>query len=694
LFRREAKPRQTDRRRTPLRVELLEAIQLLSGIFTNTQNVSLPLKLIDGLPRPVSVAQFNPALGQLTSVKITVGSQVQGDATAQNLSDSTSSANTVTVALTGDFGFSGPGLASSLTDTGNVSVSAPIGPFGGGADTVHFGPNDLTITNSASTTITDAAHLAAFVGTGNLAYNFLPNSAADATETEGNLAFQVSSSANANVSIVYTYATQSISGYVYLDCPDNSGIRTPTDQGLAGVTVTLTGTNDLGPISPISMKTDANGFYEFPNLRGGTYTVTETQPSGYLDGKETRGNVTPIPGSVGTDVINQIVIGNGVGATENNFGELTPGAINGFVYQDTNENGLKDVGEPGIINVTMRLTGENELGPITPIDVITDANGLYNFTNLRPGLYTITQVTTPMFQFENLPPGFYAPGLKTQGNITPIPGSTSQNFIPATLAPCSSLSNYNFGELLPAGTITHCVDVTPRTFGIHAQPTTIALAFSDALDPVQATNPANYHLLSPGRDGRFGSRDDRAVPIRSITYDPATQTVTLTPAARLQLGHFFQLTVNGTNGVVGPNGGLMNLNGQCANNFQTTFGRGNHFVFSDNDGDQIGLALRNGGLMEVYRNQDRSIRRIALYDALPYRNRLNANRSLLRGYVKRGPRGDGLAQIPEIIGANQVRNQLTNPPFVIGRTIDRTTNPPAIGLGRPFAARALRYRLF
>ena len=110
-------------------------------------------------------------------------------------------------------------------------------------------------------------HLSAFIGTGNLAYNFLPNSTADAAETEGNLAFQVSSSANANVSIVYTYAVQSISGFVYLDCPDNSGLRTPSDQGLAGVTVTLTGTNDLGPISPISMKTDANGFYEFPNLR-------------------------------------------------------------------------------------------------------------------------------------------------------------------------------------------------------------------------------------------------------------------------------------------------------------------------------------------------------------------------------------------------------------------------------------------
>lgn len=689
LSRREAKPRQTGRRGTPPRAEVLEAIQLLSGIGTSTQSVSLPFQLIDGLPRPASVAQFNPAPGQLTSVKITVGGQVQGNARAQNLSVSTSSDNMVTVSFAGEFAFSGPGLATPLTDTGSVSVSEPIGPFGGGSDTVFFGPEELTVTNSATTTVTDTAHLAAFIGAGNLSYNFLPNSTSHASETEGNLDFAVSSKANANVTVVYTYAMQSVSGYVYMNCPDNDGIRKPDDKGIADATVTLTGTNDLGPIAPISRKTDANGFYEFPNLRAGTYTVTEIQPEGFLDGKETRGNVVPIPGSVGTDMIDQIAIGNGVSATQNNFGELIPGSIDGVVYQDTNQNGLRDPGERGIVNVTMRLTGTDELGPITPIDVVTDANGQYSFTNLRPGSYTITQVTRPMFQFENLPPGFYAPGLKTRGNVTPIPGSTSQDFISAALSPCSSLSNFNFGELLPEGTITHCIEVSPRTVGIHAQPTTIALTFSEALDPARATNLANYRLVAPGRDGKFGTRDDRVIRVRSATYDPAALTATLTPVARLQLGHFSQLTVNGTNGVFGSHDGLMGPGGLCANNFQAIFGRGNHFVFPDTDGDKIGLALRNSGLMEIYRAPNGAIQQIALYDTLPYRNRLNPTRSLLRGYVFRGPHGDGLARIPLIVGINQVTNQLTNPPFIIGGTVDRTTSPPAIGLPRPLAARAL-----
>ena len=37
--------------------------------------------------------------------------------------------------------------------------------------------------------------------------------------------------------------------------------------------------------------TDANGFYKFTNLAAGTYTVVEVHPAGWLDGKDTPGNL-------------------------------------------------------------------------------------------------------------------------------------------------------------------------------------------------------------------------------------------------------------------------------------------------------------------------------------------------------------------------------------------------------------------
>src|SRR5262249_53542865 len=155
------------------------------------------------------------------------------------------------------------------------------------------------------------------------------------------------------VQVIYTYVPGSLSGFVYTDC-NNDGIREPGEEPIANVLLTLTGTNDQGPITPQTTHTDATGFYQFSSLRPGTYTVTETQPAGFFDGLDSRGNV-PIPGSVGTDVINNIVLTAGGEANENNFGELIPGTVSGSVYVDLNKNGIKNPGEPGIPNVKLTL---------------------------------------------------------------------------------------------------------------------------------------------------------------------------------------------------------------------------------------------------------------------------------------------------------------------------------------------------
>jgi hypothetical protein len=62
----------------------------------------------------------------------------------------------------------------------------------------------------------------------------------------------------------------------------------------------------------------------------------------------------------------------------------------------------------------------------------------------------------------------------------------------------------------------------------------IRLAWTAALDPGTAQSLANYRLVGAGRDGRFGTRDDRRVAIRSARYDAVSRTVALVPrCARL-----------------------------------------------------------------------------------------------------------------------------------------------------------------
>ncbi|MBK7673271.1 MAG: carboxypeptidase regulatory-like domain-containing protein [Candidatus Accumulibacter sp.] len=53
----------------------------------------------------------------------------------------------------------------------------------------------------------------------------------------------------------------------------NDGVRN-SEPAIAGVVLTLTGTNGLGQPVTATATTDANGFYQFINLAPGTYTVS------------------------------------------------------------------------------------------------------------------------------------------------------------------------------------------------------------------------------------------------------------------------------------------------------------------------------------------------------------------------------------------------------------------------------------
>src|SRR5439155_915967 len=108
---------------------------------------------------------------------------------------------------------------------------------------------------------------------------------------------------------------------------------------------------------------------------------------GFLDGKDTIG--TP-GGTTGNDQFSNIMLGAGVNGTDNNFGDLPPASLAGYVYSDTDNDGVKDGGEAGIPGVTVTLTGTDDLGNPVNTSTMTGADGSYSFTDLRPGTYTYT----------------------------------------------------------------------------------------------------------------------------------------------------------------------------------------------------------------------------------------------------------------------------------------------------------------
>jgi uncharacterized repeat protein (TIGR01451 family) len=149
------------------------------------------------------------------------------------------------------------------------------------------------------------------------------------TDAISNILFQADLDENFN--IIFPSGTNynfgelppaSLAGYVYYDS-NNDGSRS-AETGIGGATVKLTGQNDQGTPVNFTTTTAGDGSYSFTGLRPSDatgYTLTETQPAGYLDGKDTIG--TP-GGTTGNDVFTAIHLSAGVNGIENNFGEVKP----------------------------------------------------------------------------------------------------------------------------------------------------------------------------------------------------------------------------------------------------------------------------------------------------------------------------------------------------------------------------------
>ena len=110
----------------------------------------------------------------------------------------------------------------------------------------------------------------------------------------------------------------SLSGFVYCDHNIN-GVKDTADMAITGVTVTLTGTDSTGTSVKLVTTTDRTGAYHFLNLNKGVYTITETQPVGYIQASNTQG--TPGTGTVIGDSMVNITLNSGVNGQDNDFGE-------------------------------------------------------------------------------------------------------------------------------------------------------------------------------------------------------------------------------------------------------------------------------------------------------------------------------------------------------------------------------------
>src|SRR5262249_31776026 len=101
-----------------------------------------------------------------------------------------------------------------------------------------------------------------------------------------------------------------------------------------------------------------------------------------------------------------------------------PGSLTGTVFVDNSASGLPNT---GLGNVTVNLTGVNDLGEVVNVSTTTDMNGNYTFTGLRPGDYTLTASDTQEgFTDERAtaPPNNGTAGTGIVANVTLTSGDT------------------------------------------------------------------------------------------------------------------------------------------------------------------------------------------------------------------------------------------------------------------------------
>lgn len=185
-----------------------------------------------------------------------------------------------------------------------------------------------------------------------------------------------------------------IGDQIFVDVNGN-GRRGSNEPGLNGVTVKLYDAISGSLLQTVISEPDAvtmeDGFYQFNSVPLGAYYLVFELPDPYLFTDANQGTddekdsdvtgATNGPGSTET-----FTIASGEIRTDIDAGGFLPAQLGDFVWDDLNEDGVQDSGEPGIANIDVALRRSNGL---LIASTTTNNDGFYCFEGLKQGLYFV-----------------------------------------------------------------------------------------------------------------------------------------------------------------------------------------------------------------------------------------------------------------------------------------------------------------
>lgn len=183
-----------------------------------------------------------------------------------------------------------------------------------------------------------------------------------------------------------------IGGIKFEDLNAN-GVRDPGEPGLAGFTISLSPPSSGAPPLQTAV-TDESGHFLFTNVTPGSFVLSETQRAGFSLTVPALNSIPVTLASGGSSIANEF----------GNFRGILTGTITGTKFLDTNANGVRDAGEPGLAGVTITRTSSINDPAGANLSVVTDAQGNFSFANVPFGNFTLNE-TVPAGFAQTAPPG-------------------------------------------------------------------------------------------------------------------------------------------------------------------------------------------------------------------------------------------------------------------------------------------------
>ena len=189
------------------------------------------------------------------------------------------------------------------------------------------------------------------------------------------------------------YRGARLGGTVFEDVEGNGLQGGPGEGGMSGRVVTLL--DIAGNSTGRTAITDSNGNYLFEGLQPGTYSVQFAPDAGtpFTTANTGLDNASDSDANVITGKTEQVTLASGGDDRSLDAGVYIPATIGDFVWEDVNGNGIQDGGELGIGGVTVQL----HWGGTGVTSTVTDSDGFYQFTGVRPGTYSLI-INDPIYK--------------------------------------------------------------------------------------------------------------------------------------------------------------------------------------------------------------------------------------------------------------------------------------------------------